>query len=163
MTNTDLFIVRAKSKRGRIIYFLANFDSLIEHKHLNTVQYFDDITKKWINFSDIENGTILGKNVENKKISLKKLGGSIGNIYYGFEVKYTIYNKNKKEICSKISSGNPTEWIAYLRRFLERSGYNPDELFYTATIIDQVDWYESRKRNEKRKGEGSTNFTIVHY
>lgn len=161
MTNFDLFIVRAKTKRGRIVYFLANFDSLIMHKHLETVQYFDSESKKWINFSDISNGTILNNNVENKKISLEKLGY---NIYYGFEVKYTIYDQDKKtEICTKISRGNPTEWIAYLRRYLTRIGYKPDKLFYQAKILDADDWYSSRKKNEKRKGEGSTNFTIVHY
>ena len=104
MTNLDLFIVRARTKRGRVVYFLANFDSLIVHKHLETVQYFDADSKKWINFSEITDGTVLNTNVDSKKIPVKDLGGSAGNIYYGFEVKFTIYDSDKKNvICTKIS------------------------------------------------------------
>ena len=161
MTNLDLFIVRAKTKRGRKVYFLANFDSLITHKHLNTVQYFDKDANKWIEFSDISNGTNLGKNVNTKKLSLSKLGGPRGNIYYGFEVKFIIY-ENGKEIMTKTSSGNPTEYYNYLRYYLKREGYNLENLSYQAVILDYEDWYTSRIKNEKRKGESQTNFTIVH-
>lgn len=163
MTNKDLFIVRARTKRGRAVYFLANFDSLISHKHFEIVQYFDENNKKWINFNDIENGTTLGKNVNDTKLSLSKLGGSDGNVYYGFEVKFIIYDKNKKEIYTKINRGNPTEFYGYLKKFLNREGYNTDELYYSCSIIDQDNWYISRIKNEKRKGESNTNFTIIHY
>ena len=63
---------------------------------------------------------------------------------------------------TKTSSGNPTEYYNYLRYYLKREGYNLENLSYQAVILDYEDWYTSRIKNEKRKGESQTNFTIVH-
>lgn len=163
MTNEDLFAVRAKTKRGRIVYFLANFDSLISHKHLETVQYLDDTTKTWIEFSDIKVGTQLAKNVDNLVNPLTSLGNSNGNVYYGFKVKFEVYDKHNNCIYSKYSVGRPTEYYAYMKQsIIDKNNVKLKDLTYKAKIIDTEDWYQSRQKNEKRKGEGSKQFTIIH-
>jgi len=160
MTNFDLFIVRAKTKRGRIVHYLANFDSLIVHKHLETVQYLNSDTHKWIDFKDIKTGVILTDNVPIKKIPFNELGT---NVYYGFEIEFTVYDSDKKTVVmTKSSTGNPTEFYGYFRRVLEEKGYDLDKLYYQAKIIDNLDWYASRELNEKRKNDKLKTFTIVH-
>lgn len=163
MNLTTLFIVRAKTKRGNIVYFLTDFNALIEHNHLDVVQYYNVKTHKWIDYDDIKQGTELATNICETDIPLSQLGGKDGNTYLGLEVEFSIKDSNGNEIYNKISTGNPCEYYRYLKKNLT-STYDCtlNDLTYDAKIIDFENWYNRRKLNEKRKNSSLKNFTIVH-